>query len=95
MTFLGVAQVFGDALAVVSMILAGSLRQTVLPQAILGRVAAAFQALAGGLGVVGALAGGVLGGWRGPRETLFIAVGGMILAPLLMAFSPLRRYREV
>lgn len=93
MAFLGVAQVFGDALAVSAGILAISLRQTVLPLDKLGRVAATFEALAGGLGVVGALAGGALGGWAGPRATLFIAVGGMLLGPLVVALSPLRRYR--
>jgi len=93
MTFLGIAQVFGDALAVAALILADSMRQTVLPQAVLGRVAATFQALAGALGVIGALAGGALGGWLGPRETLFIAAGGMLLGPLAVALSPLRRYR--
>jgi hypothetical protein len=49
--------------------------------------------VAGGLGVVGALTGGALGGWLGPRETLFIAVGGMMLGPIVVALSPLRRYR--
>jgi hypothetical protein len=94
MTFLGGAQVFGDALAVTAWILAASLRQSVLPQGVLGRVEATFQAVAGGLGVLGALAGGALGGWIGPRETLFIAVSGMLIGPLVVAFSPLRRYRE-
>jgi predicted MFS family arabinose efflux permease len=94
MAFLGGAQVFGDALAVTAWILAASLRQTVLPQGVLGRVEATFQATAGGLGVFGALAGGALGGWIGARETLFIAICGMLIGPLVVAFSPLRRYRE-
>ena len=94
MLFLAGAQVFGDALAVTAWILAASLRQTVLPQGVLGRVEATFQAVAGGLGVCGALAGGALGGWIGTRETLFIAVSGMLIGPLVVAFSPLRRYRE-
>jgi hypothetical protein len=93
MAVLGVAQVFGDALAVTAGVLAASLRQTILPQTMLGRVEATFQAVAGGLGVVGALTGGALGGWLGPRETLFIAVGGMMLGPIVVALSPLRRYR--
>jgi predicted MFS family arabinose efflux permease len=94
MVFLSTAQVVGDCLAVVWIVLAGSLRQTILPQALLGRVTATFQAVAGGLGVAGALIGGALGGWIGPRETLFIAATGLLLAPLAVAFSPLRRYRE-
>jgi len=94
MVFLGTAQVFGDALAVTAAILAASLRQTVLPQAVLGRVAATFQAAGGGMAVIGALAGGLLGGWLGPRAGLFIGAGGLLIGPLVVALSPLRRYRE-
>jgi len=93
MAFLCASQVLGDALWVTSEILAASLRQRLLPQAILGRVAATFQAVSGGLGIVGALVGGALGGWLGPRETLLIACAGMLLGPLATAFSALRHYR--
>jgi len=94
MAFLGTAQLFGDALAVAAAVLAASLRQTLLPQAVLGRVAATFQAVGGGMAVIGALTGGVLGGLIGPRATLFIAVGGLLIGPLVVALSPLRQYRE-
>jgi predicted MFS family arabinose efflux permease len=93
MAFLCAAQVFGDGLAVTWIILAASLRQTVLPGAVLGRVAASFQAVSGGLAVVGALAGGLLGGWLGPRAGLFVAAAGMLVGPAVVALSPLRRYR--
>jgi hypothetical protein len=92
MGFLCASQMLGDALWVTSEVLAASLRQTLLPQAILGRVAATFQAVAGGLGVVGALVSGALGGWIGPRETLMIACAGMVLGTLTTAFSALRHY---
>jgi Na+/melibiose symporter-like transporter len=94
MAFLSASQIMGDCLGVIWIVLADSLRQTILPQALLGRVAATFQAVAGALGVAGALIGGALGGWIGPRETLLIAATGVLLAPLVMVFSPLRRYRE-
>ncbi len=94
MAFLGAAQVFGDALAVTAAVLAASLRQTLLPQAVLGRVAATFQAAGGGMAVVGALTGGVLGGLIGPRAALFIGAGGLLVGPLVVALSPLRQYRE-
>jgi predicted MFS family arabinose efflux permease len=93
MAFLCASQMLGDALWVTSEILAASLRQALLPQEILGRVAATFQTVAGALGIVGALVGGALGGWIGPRETLTIACVGMLLGPLATAFSALRRYR--
>jgi len=94
MAFLVGAQFFGDALAVTAWILDSSLRQTLLPQAVLGRVGATFQAVAGGLGVAGALTGGLLGGLIGPRDALFIGAGGLLVGPLVVALSPLRHYRE-
>jgi MFS family permease len=91
MAFLGGAQLFGDALAVTAAVLAGSLRQTVLPQAMLGRVGATFHAVGGGMAVVGALAGGVLGGMIGPRAALYIAAGGLFIGPAFAAMSGLWR----
>jgi predicted MFS family arabinose efflux permease len=92
MAFLSAGQVVGDALWVASGILATSLRQSLLPQAMLGRVAATFQATAGGLGIAGALIGGYLGGVLGPRETLLIATIGMMIGPVVTAGSALRTY---
>ncbi len=93
--FLIAAQVFGDALATASVILGASLRQSLLPQASLGRVGATFHATGGGLAAVGALAGGTLGGVIGPREALLIASIGLLLVPLIGALSPLRKVREM
>ena len=96
MAFLMVSQLFGDACGVTYNVLAASLRQTVLPQDRLGRVAGAFQAAAGGTMLVGALAGGVLGQALGVRETLYIVALGLALGPLLAALSPaLRGVREI
>ena len=94
MAFLVAAQFFGDALAVTTWILASSLRQTLLPQGVLGRVAATFQAVAGGLGILGALTGGMLGGLIGARGGLLIGLCGMLAGAVVVALSPLRRYRE-
>ena len=91
MAFLSTAQLFGDALAVTAAVLGASLRQTLLPRAVLGRVAATFQAVGGGAAVIGALAGGSLGGLIGARDTLSIAAGGLLLGPAVAAGSPLRR----
>lgn len=94
-TLLMVAQLGGDGFAVAFMIPATSLRQAVLPAALLGRVAAFFQAVSGGMTVIGAILGGLLGEWLGIRETLFIAVIGMAVAPLFVFFSPLRTLWEI
>jgi hypothetical protein len=66
-----------------------------LPGALLGRVGAAFKAMMGGLAVVGALGGGLLGEQVGVRGALMVAAAGFALAPLLGLPSPLRRLREM
>lgn len=89
------AQILGDGLAVAAMVLAGSLRQSLIPQNLLGRVGATFHAAEGAAGVIGALAGGALAEAVGLRGAMFVAVAGMALAPLVGLFSPLRQVREI
>ena len=95
MTVMILTQISGDALGVSAHILMTSLRQALMPQAVLGRVSGAFQASAGGLAVVGALVGGWLGGVVGPREALAGAAVGFLVIPLVGVFSPLRRVRDI
>ncbi|MDB5464253.1 MAG: hypothetical protein JWP23_2642 [Phenylobacterium sp.] len=95
MAALAVSQFVGDAFGVVPLILAGSLWQSVLPQAVLGRVGATLRAIGGGAAVMGALAGGVLGQELGLRQTLFLAIAGLLLGPLIGALSPLRQVKEM
>ena len=96
MAALVVSQILGDAFGVVPLILASSLRQSVLPGRVLGRVGATFRAAAGGGAVIGALAGGTLGGLLGLRETLFLAIGGLLIGPAYgLLAPPLRRVREM
>jgi MFS family permease len=95
MTVLVVSQLLGDAFGVVPLILATSLRQLVLPQNMLGRVGATFRAAPGGMAVIGALLGGTLGDVLGLRQALLIAIAGLLIGPVIGAFSPLRRVREM
>jgi predicted MFS family arabinose efflux permease len=91
-----VSQILGDAFGVVPLILASSLRQSVLPNKLLGRVGATFRAVSGGGAVLGALAGGLLGGIFGMRATLFAAIAGLMIGPAYGLVSPaLRRVREM
>lgn len=71
-----------------------TLRQTVTPDALAGRVTAGQRFIVYGGGSLGALVGGALGGAIGVRETLWVCVIGSVLAPLWTVFSPLRRLRE-
>ncbi|MFN3513625.1 MAG: MFS transporter [Phenylobacterium sp.] len=88
------SQVFGDAFGVMGLIVASTLRQTAMPQAVLGRVGGAFHAAGGGMAVLGALAGGLLGELIGARGALWIAWAGFALTPLIVLASPLRRARS-
>jgi MFS family permease len=89
------AQFGGDALMVIVIVLAASLRQTVMPNEILGRVAAVFKAAGGLCGVVGALAAGSIASVIGVRETVLIAAIGYFLAPLIALLSPLRTLKSL
>jgi hypothetical protein len=95
MACLVVSQLVGDLFGVVPLILATSLRQTLLAQNLLGRVGATFRVAGGGAAVAGALAGGALGQVLGLRYALLIAIAGLLLGPLIGALSPLRRVKEM
>jgi len=95
MTALVVSQILGDAFGVIPLILAVSLRQSLLPNAVLGRVGATFSAVGGGAAVAGALIGGALGQALGLRETLILAIGGLLVGPTIGALSPLRHVRAM
>jgi len=95
MAVLVTSQFLGDVTAVAALILGASLRQTVLPPAVLGRIGATFKATSGGLAVAGALAGGALGEALGVRGAIIVGVAGLLIAPLLGLPSPLRRLREM
>ena len=95
MAVLVAGQVFGDAFGVVTLILSSTLTQSVLPGAVLGRMGATFKATAGGLAVVGALGGGLLGETLGVRAAIWVAVAGFAVAPLFTLSGPLRRLREM
>ncbi len=67
-----------------------SLRQSVTAEHQLGRVNASVYFLAGVAGLLGAIAGGVLGDLIGIRTTLLVAVTGYLLAVFWLIFSPVR-----
>ena len=89
------AQLLGDSFAVAAIIPAASLRQSIIPRAMLGRAAAMMSVTAGTSAVIGALAGGVLGSLAGPRTALLIGVAGIVATPLLGMLSPLLQLKEI
>ena len=95
MTVMVITQITGDAFGGAAGMLMATLRQGIMPQAVLGRVAGAFQATAGAVAIPGALLGGWLGGAIGPRQALMIAAIGFLVIPLIGVLSPLRKVVEI
>jgi MFS family permease len=88
-----IAQQLGDGGFVVYSINEVSLRQTITPERLLGRVNAGFELCAHGVLLLGILAGGALGETLGLRGTLAIGGGSMLLAAVWLAASPVRTVR--
>jgi MFS family permease len=95
MLFLVLAQLLGDGFGVIAGVCAVSLRQSVTPPAMLGRVGAIFQAGPGALAIVGAVVGGLLAGRVGMRPALLIAAVGYLFAPAWCLVSPLTRLKSL
>jgi MFS family permease len=72
-----------------------SLRQTVTPERLQGRVFANFQLLEFGAALLGTAAGGLLGEAIGLRETLFLRVAVSAVAVLWLVVSPVARLRKM
>jgi len=89
------AQLFGDGLMTIFVIQEISLRQSITPDRLLGRVNASMELLGAGVGPLGALIGGFLGQTIGVRPTLAVAALGGLLAALWLALSPVRRLRVI
>jgi predicted MFS family arabinose efflux permease len=70
-------------------------RQTITPRELLGRVTASSRFLAFGTAPFGSMLGGLLGATLGARGGLFVAVAGLILPPVIVLASPVRRLRRL
>jgi MFS family permease len=71
-----------------------SFRQSITPDALLGRVNASIRFVTWGAALPGALLGGALGEVLGLRPTLFIGGGGVVCAALWTILSPARKLRH-
>lgn len=72
-----------------------TLRQTITPRALLGRMNAAMRTLMIGFGAVGAPVGGVLGGMFGVRNALWYVSIAAIAMLVLVQLSPVGRLRQM
>jgi MFS family permease len=76
-------------------VIKGSFRQTYTPHQLLGRVTVSMQLLNYGTIPVGALIGGALATAIGIRATMWIMMGGVVLATLTLLAGPIRRQRDL
>ncbi len=89
-----IQQILGDGAATIYEINQVSLLQARTPDHLLGRMHASIRFIEWSAMLSGLLLGGLLGQVIGLRAALFVAVGGQLLAPLLLARSPVRGLRE-
>jgi predicted MFS family arabinose efflux permease len=71
-----------------------SLRQTITPGRLQGRVNASMLFIIWGVIPIGSLLGGLLGTTIGIRQTLAVGAAGMSLAFVWVLFSPVRGLRR-
>lgn len=72
-----------------------SLRQSITPERMHGRMNATMRFLVWGTMPIGSLVGGALGGTIGLRNTLWVAGAGSVVAPIPLALSSVRRLRTI
>lgn len=94
LTMLLAAQIGDVALAIFS-INELSLRQSVTPDHLLGRVNSCMRLIETGVGPVGALLGGALGALIGLRATMVVGAAGMLLAAVWLGLSQVRALRAL
>jgi predicted MFS family arabinose efflux permease len=84
-------QLFGDMAHATYYINELTLRQSLAPDHMLGRVNAAMRMMSLGMIPVGSILGGLLASLIGVRGTLAVAATGILLASGWLIFSPLRK----
>jgi predicted MFS family arabinose efflux permease len=91
---MGGAQFLGDVSFPVYYVQELTIRQSLAPENILGRVNATMQLLFRGILPIGALAGGTLAQYGGVRRTVLISAIGVLLSSLWLIFSPIRSLKR-
>ena len=84
----------GDGFYIVYEINLVSLKQSITPEHLLGRVNATMQFILMGAGLVGSLLGGLMGEVMSIRLVLMIGAVGALMGVAYLAFSPVRHIRS-
>jgi len=85
-------QIFGDALGMIYEIDEMTLRQTLIPNHLLGRANASAGFLAQGVAPIGALVAGVIAAGTSARFALWIATLGFLVIAVWTILTPVRRF---
>lgn len=93
--FLILAHLLGGVGVAISNVHVVSLRQTITPDRLLGRMNASYRLVIYGTLPLGALLGGILGETIGLRPTLAFGALGLLSAVLWVLFSPVPRLRQL
>ncbi|MFI1970598.1 MFS transporter [Streptomyces cinnamoneus] len=72
-----------------------SFRQMLCPPELLGRMNATLRFLVWGTMPLGAVVGGAVAGTAGPRDAVWLCAAGILLVPVPLLLSPLRRMRDL
>lgn len=88
-------QLLGDCFGVAYFIQTTTLRQTIMPESVLGRVSAAFFTMNGLMLMVGAFVAVPLADWLGVRPTVWVGILAGMLAIVPVLLSPVVRMRSV
>jgi MFS family permease len=85
---------WGSAFTVYNVV-AGSLRQIITPERMRGRVMSTASAAISGINPAGAILGGALGAWLGPRTAVIVAGALMLVSVGWIVPSPVIRLRII
>jgi Na+/melibiose symporter-like transporter len=94
LTMLAAGQFVGDLSRTAYTVHETTLRQSVVPDDVLGRVNASTMLMSMGMLPLGAVTAGILGGHLGARHTLLIAALGMLAGTLWLLSPSIRRLRS-
>ncbi len=90
-----IGQIVGDLFMTIYLISELSLRQTITPDRLLGRVNASYGFFVGGVSTLGIFVGGLLGQTIGLRPATAVAAVGISMAFLWLLFSPVRGLEDL
>ena len=91
---MGGAQLLGDISFPIYNVEELTIRQSLAPEHVLGRVNGTMQLLQRGIIPVGALAGGALAQYIGVRRSIFASAIGILLSSLWLIFSSVRELKR-